>query len=244
MEFEDISFDKNTEGNFIENLKIDKNYKEALSKGEYIDFTKIENKDNQELNKLVNFDKSNEEFQKLFYGECWNSRPKVFSELEYVTIDRKSFLQVKDTDINILKLFNLIGFNFNSENRIYNSSIVYKGKHFCNEKLYNYYVSIDVVYIVKLKRGGIKITNLEQLTAQINAKKVTAEYRLISQGIKVNPSSTVQPKFGKLSSGIFNEKIKIELDDKIEYLFNEISKEDGAFMAQPFPDDFNIYIKE
>lgn len=224
-------------------VSIMKEFKKVLEENELIDFKKINEGDISEFEKLKGFDTNEEWFQVLYFGECWDSRPKTFRELDFVETDRKSLVKLNDTDIDILKLFNIIGFNFNSKNRLYSSEIKFTGKHICNSKTYNYYTSINILYKVKLKRGGIKISNLKELGANIEAGKAEVEYFFKSKGIQINPDSEDEPKYSITSSGLFNKDSKIELDNKIDYFLKEIVKEKGAFMARPFPEDFE-FIKE
>lgn len=228
--------------NKSDNFNINNNYKTILEQNNIIDFTKIEKGDKTEFQKLKEFDFNNEGFQKAYYGECWDSRPKNFRELDYVETKRRSLFRLDKTNIDLLKIFDIIGFNFNKKNRIYASEINFTGKHICNDKVYNYYNSIKILYKVKLKKGNIVISNLEQLGANVSAKKAEVEYFYISRGIQLNPNSKETPKYPKTGSGIFNKEAKIELDNKIDYFLGEISKEDGAFIGRPFPEDFEIYI--
>ena len=67
-----------------------------------------------------------------------------------------------------------------------------------------------------------------QFMGQVNAK-----------GIQLNPNSSIPPKYPMTGGGIFDEKIKIELDEKINYFLQEISKKNGAFIGRPFPENFD-----
>ena len=227
-----------------EMIKLKEHYKRTLEDEGVVSFEKIKSGNAEEYSKLLNFDASEETFLKAYYGECWDSRPKVFSELEFVKLNRSSFLQINDTNLDILKLLNLVGFEFSKKNRVYFSSINYAGKHICKGEIYDYYIRVGIGYVVKVKNGGIRISNLEQLTAEIKAKRATAEYILVTDGIKANPNATESPRFDNLSGGLFDDNIKIALDKKIDYLFNEISKQDGAFLGQPIPKDFEVYISK
>lgn len=227
----------------MKGFNINKEYKEILENNNLIDFEKIRKGDKIEYGKLKNFSSDDINFQKIFYGECWESRPKTFRELDYVETKRKSLFKLNETNINLLKIFDILSFNFNNKNRAYLSEINFTGRHICNEKIYKYYISISILYKVKLKKGNITINNLEELGANVSAKKAEVEYVYISKGIQINPNSKETPKYSKTGSGIFNKKAKIELDQKINYFLEEIAKENGAFIGRPFPEKF-IFIEQ
>ena len=241
-EYLNIEFSE-TNSNRSNNFKINRHYKTSLEQNDIIDFTKIKQGDKVEFKKLKEFNPNNKNFLKKFYGECWNSRPKTFRELDFVETKRKSLFKLDETNIDLLKIFDMMGFNFNNKNRIYASDIKFTGKHICNDKIYNYYIGISILYKVKLSKGNIVISNLEELGANVSAKKAEVEYFYRSEGIQINTNSTKAPKYSATGSGIFNKQTKIELDNKIDYFLDEIAKKEGAFIGRPFPEDFKIIVE-
>lgn len=241
--YEDIEFNKAASSK-RDNININKAYRQALEQQSIVDFTKIEQGDGEEFQKLKDFNPDNVDFQKSFYGECWDSRPQTFRDLDYVETKRKSLFKLDETNVDLLRIFDIVGFNFNSKNRVYASEIKFTGRHICNGKIYNYYNGISILYKVKLKRGGIVISSLQDLGATVAAQKGEVAYSYVAKGIQINPNATEAPKYTETGSGLFNDQTQIELDAKINYFLNEIAKKDGAFIGRPFPEDFELYISQ